>query len=388
MEWLFWGSVALVAYTYAGFPLLLGLRAWLRPRPWRAADATPAVSLVICAHNEAATIAAKLENALALDYPRERVEILLASDGSNDATESIAQGFASLGVRLLALTRRGKIPTLNDAVAEATGEILVFSDANSMYGRDALRVLVRPFADPRVGGVAGDQRYLGKRGREGSDGERAYWDLDRQLKRWESVAGSVTSATGAIYAIRRTLFRPVVPGVTDDFFVSTNVVGAGWRLVFAPEAVAFEPVAASSGAEFQRKVRVATRGLRGVWVMRELLNPFRHGFYALQLFSHKVLRRLVAIPLLAILLVTPLLWNAGPVYRAALLGQLVLYGAAALGRLAPRLGRAKPFAIPLYFCLVNLAALRGAWNVLAGTRIDVWEPQRGTGSAEAAELAP
>ena len=387
MEAVFWGSLALVAYTYAGFPLFLALRSRLRPRPWLEADATPRASLVVCAHNEAATIAAKLENALALDWPQEKLQVLVASDGSTDATESIVRSFAPRGVQLLRLPRRGKIPTLNDAVAEASGEILVFSDANSMWAPDALRALARPFADPSVGGVAGDQRYLGKRGRDGSDGERAYWDLDRRLKCWESAAGSVTSATGAIYAIRRELFRPVVPGVTDDFFVSTNVVRAGRRLVFAPDALAFEPVAASSEAEFQRKVRVATRGLRGMWVMRKLLDPFRHGFYALQLFSHKVLRRLVGVLLLAILCATPFLWSGGRMYRAALFGQLAVYGAAAVGRLVPRLGRSKPFAIPLYFCLVNLAALRAAWNVLTGTRIDVWEPERAGARSDSAAPA-
>jgi cellulose synthase/poly-beta-1,6-N-acetylglucosamine synthase-like glycosyltransferase len=243
-----------------------------------------------------------------------------------------------------------------------------------------------------VGGVAGDQRYLGRRDRDGSDGERAYWSLDRELKRWESAAGSVTSATGAIYAIRRELFRPVVTGVTDDFFVSTNVVRAGRRLVFAPEAVAFEPAAATSGAEFQRKVRVATRGLRGVWEMRVLLDPFRHGFYALQLFSHKVARRLVGLPLLAVLVATPFLWDGGWVYRAALLGQVAVYGAAALAWLVPPLARTKPFAIPFYFCLVNLAALRAAWNVVTGRRIDVWKPERadpaGGSAPRSAEAAP
>jgi hypothetical protein len=170
------------------------------------------------------------------------------------------------------------------------------------------------------------------------------------------------------------------------------VVRAGRRLVFAPDALAFEPVAASSSAEFQRKVRVATRGLRGVWVMRALLDPFRHGFYALQLFSHKVLRRLVGVPLLAVLCATPFLWNEGWIYRAALAAQLAVYGAAAVARLVPRLGRARAFGVPLYFCLVNLAALRAAWNVLAGRRIDVWEPERpgapADASPRAAEAAP
>ena len=159
-ELVFWGAIGIAAWTYLLFPASLWLRARLQPRPWRAGDASPRVSLLICAYNEEASIGARLENALALDHPAERLEIVVASDGSTDGTNEIVRGFESRGVRLLALPRRGKIPALNAAVASARGEILVFSDANSIYERGALRELLRPFADPGVGGVAGDQRYL------------------------------------------------------------------------------------------------------------------------------------------------------------------------------------------------------------------------------------
>jgi cellulose synthase/poly-beta-1,6-N-acetylglucosamine synthase-like glycosyltransferase len=384
-EIVFWGAIGLAAWTYVLFPACLWLRARLRPRPFHAADATPRVSLVICAYNEAAGIGARLENALALDYPPDRLEVIVASDGSTDGTDAIVRGFAPRGVRLLGLPRQGKIPALNAAAAAATGEVLVFSDANSIYEPGALRALLRPFADPEVGGVAGDQRYLrpGRRA-DGADGERAYWDLDRQLKRWQSAAGSVTSATGAIHAVRAGLFRPVPPGVTDDFWISTNVVAQGRRLVFAGDAAAWEPATPSSGHEFRRKVRVMTRGLRGVLLMRELLDPFRHGFYSVQLFSHKVLRRLAVLPLAAILLATPWLWSSGPFYRAAALAQAAFYAAAALGALLPE-GMlravwlrvpAKLLALPAFFCMVNAAAGLAALNVLRGHRIDAWEPQR------------
>ena len=169
---LFWASVGLVAYAYAGYPLLLMLRAYLFPRPVRCADITPRVTLIVCAHNEANDIAAKLENLLSLDYPSDRLDIVIASDGSTDGTDDVVRGFPQ--VKLLSLPRRGKIPTLNVAVAAAKGEILVFSDANSMYERTALRALLRPFADPGVGGVAGDQRYLPEqRGVEAGRGERS-----------------------------------------------------------------------------------------------------------------------------------------------------------------------------------------------------------------------
>jgi hypothetical protein len=167
--------------------------------------------------------------------------------------------------------------------------------------------------------------------------------------------------------------------VTDDFVTSTRVIAQGYRLVFAPDAVAHEPVAASSGMEFGRKVRVITRGLRAVLVMRELLNPFRFGFYALQLFSHKVLRRLVVFPLLILLVVSPLLWSEGLFYQAVTLLQVAFYGCAGLGMLLGSRTRSKllkVFTIPFFFCMVNAASLIATLNVLRGYRIELWEPQR------------
>jgi cellulose synthase/poly-beta-1,6-N-acetylglucosamine synthase-like glycosyltransferase len=390
-ELVFWSAIAMAAWTYLLFPACLWLRARSAALPRQAGDDRPTVSLVICAYNEEASIGARLENALALDYPSDRLELIVASDGSTDETNAIVRGFASRGVRLLALPRQGKIPALNAAVASARGEVLVFSDANSIYEKGALRALLHPFADPLIGGVAGDQRYL-RAGQlpDGGEGERAYWDLDRLLKRWQGAAGSVTSSTGAIHAIRRELFRSVPSGVTDDFWISTNVVAQGRRLVFAENAAAWEPATPASGSEFRRKVRVITRGLRAVWLMRELLNPFRYGFYSVQLFSHKVLRRLAIVPMTAIGVATPWLWNEGALYRGAALAQLVFYLAALLGALLPPLESSAPrwtrrlvklLALPTFFCMANAAAGLAAVNVVRGHRIDSWEPQRGPSGA-------
>jgi cellulose synthase/poly-beta-1,6-N-acetylglucosamine synthase-like glycosyltransferase len=379
-EPLFWIAAGVVVYTYVLYPVLLWLRATLLPRDVRKDDITPSVSMIVCAHNEAESIGRKLENLASLDYPRDRFDVVIASDGSNDGTDEIVR--RSAFARLLSLPRQGKIPTLNAAAETATSEILVFSDANSMYAPDALRALVRPFADPRVGGVAGDQRYMPADGDlQRSDGERAYWNLDRALKTWQSRAGSATSATGAIYAIRRSLYREVPTGVTDDFFVSTEVVAQGYRLVFSADAVAYEPVAADDRVEFGRKVRIMTRGLSGVVARRALLNPWRSGFYSLQLWSHKVLRRLVAIPLLLLLALGPWLWPLGPGYRAFVLAEVAFYAAAAAAAAAAVTGsagwaRSRPLQLPFYFCMVNAAALVAAVNVVLGRRIDLWEPQR------------
>lgn len=381
-EVLFWMLVGLVAYTYAGFPLLVFLRGKLMRRPYRQADETPFVTLIVAAYNEEASIAEKLENILALDYPREKLQVIVASDGSTDRTNEIVAQYAHHGIVLLPLPRVGKAAALNAAVAAATGEILVFSDANSLYAPDALRALVRPFADPQVGGVAGNQVYVtpGSVSPSG-EGERKYWGFDRWLKFYESEAGNTISATGAIYAIRRHLFQPVPEGVTDDFITSVRVIAQGYRLVFAPDAVAYEPVAKTEKVEFGRKVRVITRGLRGVWMVRELLNPFRHGFYAVQLFSHKVLRRMVAFPLIALLLLSFSLWDAGLIYRAAAVAQAGLYASGLAGFLLrhTRVGGSKFLALPFFFCMVNAAVVVATFNLLRGQKIVLWETQRQVG---------
>lgn len=375
----FWASATIVGYTYVGFPLLVLARGRLRPAPYRSADITPTVTLLVAAHNEAGAIGSKLENALALDYPADRLEIVVASDGSDDQTEAIVATFADRGVRLLGLGRVGKAAALDAAAGAATGDILVFSDANSLYAPDAIRRLVRPFADASVGGVAGNQRY---RPRSASDattaGEQVYWDFDRILKEAESRAGSTISATGAIYAIRRSLFRGVPVGVTDDFAVSTSVIEQGHRLVFAADAVAWEPVASSGGVEWGRKVRIMTRGFRGVLERRALLDPTRYGFYSVQLASHKVLRRLMAIPLLALALAAPSLWRRGRIYQLATVGQWAFYALGVAGLAMGRRGvaRHRLLAAPGFFIMVNAAALTALGNVLRGRRIDRWDPAR------------
>ena len=389
LQLLFWAAVAVIVFAYILFPAIIFIRGRLVRKPYVSADITPAISMVIAAHNEAANIGAKLDNVLAMDYPREQLEVIIASDGSNDGTNEIVRGYAAQNVRLLALPRQGKAPALDAAVAAATGEVLVFSDANSMYHPQALRALARPFADPEVGGVAGNQVYTSKKSEALSgDGEQSYWSFDRKMKQSQSKSGNAISATGAIYAIRRSLFRGVPVGVTDDFAVSTDVIVQGYRLVFAPDAIAYEPVAGTGGVEFGRKTRVITRGLRGVLVVRrELLNPFRYGFYAFQLFAHKVLRRLVVFPLLLLLVLSPLLWSAGLIYQLATLAQLAFYGCALAGMLLSntKLGRLKLFTIPFFFCMVNVASLIAAINMIRGHRIDFWEPQR---HGQAAPAAP
>jgi cellulose synthase/poly-beta-1,6-N-acetylglucosamine synthase-like glycosyltransferase len=379
MTWVFWMALVCLVYAYAGFPLLLWLRARLFPRPHRAEDYTPSVSVVIAAYNEAAHIAARIENLLSQDYPTDHLEIIVASDGSADQTNEIVESYGHPNVQLLALPRQGKGPALNAAAAAASGEFLVFTDANTHFRPDAVRQLARHFADPFVGGVAGNQIYLrGERASSTADGERLYWNFDQWLKSLQSRGGSVTSATGAIYAIRRSLYQDIPADAMDDFYISTGVVQRGYRLVFAPAAQAFEPVAEAEGVEFARKLRVITQGLQAVIYRHDLLNPFRYGFYAWQLFSHKVLRRLVGVPLLVMAITCPALYGHGWVYQLALAMEVAFFllFAAAFFLRGTSWGNRKPLAIAWYFVMVNTAALVSAIAILRGHRVRRWEPER------------
>ncbi len=380
MVWLFWCSVALILYTYLGFPLLLWLRATLRPRPVRSAGAdwTPTVSLIVAAYNEASVVQAKLANTRALDYPAGSFELIFASDGSDDDTVALAREQAGATETVLDLPRRGKNATLNEAVAASKGEILVFTDADSMLTPDTLRNIVAPFADPEVGGVGGDFRYTASDDPTGT-GERAYWGYDRMLKQLQSRGGNMTVATGQLYAIRREHFRPAPDGVVDDFHTSVQPIVDGKRLVFEPGAVASGPIAETEGLEFRRKIRVSTRGLRCLWFCRGLFNPFRHGFYALQLASHKLFRWTLGPPIVLAFVSALFLWDHGTIYRLAVVGQLALH-AAALGGFAlhrTALGKTKLLRLPFYFDMVNLATTVAAFNLLTGRqKHTAWVPQR------------
>jgi cellulose synthase/poly-beta-1,6-N-acetylglucosamine synthase-like glycosyltransferase len=376
---LFWASGALVAFTYVGAPLLIVARGALRPRPVKAAPIEPAVTVVIAARNEAGSIGDRLANLAAIDYPADCLEVIVASDGSEDATVAIARAAATgRRVTVLDLERVGKADALNAAVARATGEVVVFTDANTRFAPDALRAIVRPLADPDVGGVAGNQVYTTDAVSTAETGERTYWDFDRLLKRAESAAGSTVSATGALYALRRALVPTIVAGVTDDFYTSTAVIDRGRRLVFAEDAIAFEPPAPSSSREYGRKVRIITRGFRGVAARRALLDPRRTGFYAVQLGWHKLLRRLMAVPVLVMGAVSLSLARESSLYRLFATLQLAGYAAAAIGLLAPgsTIGRRRPIALGSFFVMINLASLHAAINVLRGKRIERWEPAR------------
>jgi glycosyltransferase involved in cell wall biosynthesis len=372
----FWLSVGWVAYTYAGFPILVTLRGMLRHRPLASGESLPSITIVVPAYNESATIVEKLANTLELEYPPESLEIIVASDGSEDGTNELVAQFGR-GVRLLALPRLGKNGALTRAVSDAKGEILVFTDADTKLTERTLLHLAAPFADPDVGGVAGERRH----GPESKPGRNAADQGKRLLRRLMSRAGNVTSAEGQIYAIRRDLFQAVPENVLDDFWISTRVVAAHRRLVYDPEAASYPLEGATVVRRpFERMVRMTGPFFRAVWLRRDLLNPAEYGFYSLQLVSHKLMRRLLFVPLIGVAMTAPGLRASSRVYRAAGLAQGLLHGAALAGLLlrGTRLGRLPPLKAALAFDRKNVAATVALVQQLRGMRPrdDLWEPQR------------
>lgn len=370
-------GVAGCLYAYAGYPLLLLLLARVRPRPVRAADVLPSVTVICAAHDEEAVIEAKIRNTLALDYPPERLRLVIASDGSTDRTEAIARRFAGPRVRVLSLGRVGKMAALERAVRKSHGAVLVFTDANVLLERDAVRSLVRPLADPSVGGVCGTKR-LRPRGDSTGEGEGLYWRYDQAVKALETRVGSVYGSDGALYAIRRRLYQPVANGSqADDLAISARVVLQGYRLVYEPAAVCWEDAPADGMAELRRKVRVANHGLRAVLDLWEAL--LGAPVYGLQLLSHKVLRHMVPLFLLLILTGSAALALQAPLFRLLLAAQAAFYALALMGWLgrASRAGRHPLLSVPYYFSLVNTAAALALVELLRGTRRAVWSPRSG-----------
>jgi cellulose synthase/poly-beta-1,6-N-acetylglucosamine synthase-like glycosyltransferase len=379
---LFLVSVAVLAYVLVGYPLLLRLLVAIRgPRTVQQADILPGVSFIISAYNEAAVIRGKLENALAFDYPSAKREIVVISDCSDDDTDEIVKGFADRGVGLVRTpAREGKTAGLNYTIPNLTGEIVVFSDANAMYEPDALRMLVRNFADPTVGYVTGEARYL-KTGEAAADvGERAYWGYEMQMKRLETQLGSMVGGDGAIYAIRRSLWRPLPVDAINDLLNPLQIVAAGWRGVYEPEAVCWEETAGGIRAEYRRRVRIVSRSWRAVFQAGSVLNPFAVGFFAWSLWSHKVLR-----------------WASGLFVLGASIGGVGIY-VEAVRTLPVPVGITSAFAVAVavatsqgrrsiatvsYFLAISAASLVGLAKGTLGRVSGVWSTPRATNNSSA-----
>ena len=358
MSLIFWLSLSTLLYIYVGYPALVWALARLFGREPQRRDSTPTVSLLIPAYNEEAHIELKLRNSVALDYPKDRLEIVVASDGSTDRTNAIVESFRARGVTLLAMRGNlGKSAMLSRTVPLLRGEIVVFSDASSMLEPDALRQLVRNFADPGVGCVSGLYRLKGSNDLR-SEGEGLYWTYETFIKRQESRLHSILGAHGAFYGIRRALFQHLhESAINDDYLIPMRIVEQGFRAVYEPRAVSWEQELASVEGEFARRRRIAAGNCQQIVELRRLLHPV-HGWVALCFFSHKVLRTLA--PLFMVTLLVASAWLPQPWVWIALGLQTTFYASAFVGYQCQRRGRVVPWlSAPLYFCLGNLAMLAG-----------------------------
>ena len=368
----FWVAVASLVYTQIGYALLLALLARVIRReraalPWEGDP--PRVTAIIAAYNEQEVITARIANLRDLDYPQERLQVIVASDGSTDETASRAR--AAGADLVLELPRGGKIRAQDAAVAQATGELLVFSDANAAWDVDALSTLVRAFADSEVGYACGDVNFLDA---GGTNQEGLYWRYEMWLRRMESGLQSVTSGNGAIYATRRTSYIEVDPLAGHDLSFPFSMVKRGWRAVYITEARATEKMAPSIEGEFTRKRRMARRTWPTVFGSG-IMSPRGYSpLYALMIFSHRILRYLVPFLHVVALIANLALLGQGWVYVVTLALQLALFAAALLAPVAP----ARLLLVARYYVVTNWALAAGLWDFVRGERSPVWETVEGT----------
>lgn len=369
-EVVFWIGVAIVAYTYLGYPIVLRLLRLVVRRPVTRAPIEPFVSILVPAYNESDVIAEKIRNVLAIDYPADRYELAVACDGPSDGTSEVVQSMAD-GHRVRAFIfeqNRGKLYVLNDVVPELKGEIVAFSDASSMLEPNALRELVASFADPAIGAVSGVYRVRKKDAAHLGRQEDFYWKYETFLKKQEAALGSILGAHGSLYAIRKSLYPfPNPATINDDYVIPLRIVQRGFRVAYEPAAVAYEEAHEMGG--FGRRVRIMAGNFEQLREIRPLLRPFR----PLMLFfflSHKVARLIVPAALIAAAVCNLLLLNA-PLYRALGAAQLVFYALVGLGS-AWQL-RPKVLRLPYYFCMINAAVLVGMYHALRGRQTLRWK---------------
>ncbi|MCI0703409.1 MAG: glycosyltransferase family 2 protein [Planctomycetia bacterium] len=385
LEVAFWVCFALVFYAYVGYPVVIRFLASVAGRraspPTPSTSELPTISLLVAAHNEASIIAARIANALAMDYPAEKLEIVVATDGCTDGTADVVRQFANRGVRVLEYPiRRGKATVLNDSIPRLKGEIVILSDANTLTEPNAARRLARWFVDQRVGVVCG--RLVLTDPRTGSNADSMYWKYETFLKRCEGRLGALLGANGGIYAVRRSCFTPIpADTIVDDFVLPLQAkLRTGCSIVYDPEAVANEETPPNIKDEFRRRARIGAGGFQSLGRVWGLLNPL-HGWVAFTFFSHKILRW--ACPFFLIgMLVTCVLLRQQPLYLGLLLAQVAFYALSALVPLLPTQTRLlKPLRLTTMFTGMNVALLLGFWRWMSGRQRGTWQRTVRTGEA-------
>lgn len=377
LEIIFWASAVFLVFTYVGYPLALAALAALRRPTFVGDDTTPKVTVVIAAYNEADCIRQKIDNLLASDYPSDAMDIIVASDGSTDATVANADGAHSPRVRTIAFAERcGKASVLNHVIPEARGDIVVLADARQRFDSGALRALVRHFANPQVGAVGGELILIDTqaKGSEVVHGVSAYWRYEKFIRRNESRIDSTVGVSGAIYALRRELFEPIpTDTILDDVLIPMRVVARGYRVLLESTARAYDRTAPTADAEYRRKVRTLAGNFQLFARERWLLNPMRNRLW-LQTFAHKFCRLLGPFAL-AMAFVASALLSHDAVYAVLFGAQVLFYAGAVVGlMIRDHHHKSMIFNLPYTFCLLNWATVVGLTRWLGDRQSVMWQP--------------
>lgn len=383
MEILFWLSLIVVFYTFLGYGIVLYFLVRIR-RIFKGKRAVPGIdqempslTLIIAAYNEESIIEEKIANTLQLSYPAGKLSVVFVTDGSTDRTPELVSAWP--GIKLMHTPlRSGKILAMHRAMKEVTSEIVVFTDANTFLNREALLLIARHYADPKVGAVSGEKRVMQEAVSDATAGEGFYWKYESALKKWDSELYSVVGAAGELFSVRNSLYTDVEPDtILDDFMISMRIAQQGYRIIYEPAAYASELSSENISEELKRKVRIAAGGIQSILRLKKLLNPFHDPLLSFQYVSHRVLRWTVTpfLMMLALLLnIVIVVQSGGWLYTLILVLQVVFYSAALLGwLLEKRRIKVKALFVPYYFCVMNYAVLAGIRRYLKGSQSAAWD---------------
>ncbi|MEO1519005.1 MAG: glycosyltransferase family 2 protein [Bacteroidota bacterium] len=390
LEVLLWLGIFIVFYAYLGYGLVLSVLIQIkrlikgRPNiPDLSDEDLPEVTFVVAAYNEEDWIEEKVANCLEFDYPRNKIQLLFVTDGSDDRTPELIRNYSCPTDAQLVLhhqnARRGKIAAVERIMDYIETSITIYTDANTLVNPQAIRKIVRHYADPRVGAVAGEKRIaMSKADSANAAGEGIYWKYESTLKRWDSEFHTVVGAAGELFSIRTDLYQPVPQdSIIEDFFMTMRIAGSGYRVRYEPESYAVESSSASVKEELKRKIRIAAGGLQSIFRLLPLLNVFKYGWLSFQYVSHRALRWTLAPLALPLVLLTNLLlvwWTGSSFYSYLLMAQLAFYGAALIGWILEKQKiKFKAFFVPYYFCVMNYAVYRGFGRYLKGSQSVIWE---------------
>ena len=383
MEIFFWIAFSFIAYTYIGYPIILGILVFIkrrlryRPNIYYQNEELPEITLVVACFNEGDILQKKIENTLLLDYPIDKRKLYFVTDGSTDNSKEVIQQYPQITL-FHEDGRKGKNAAVNRVMPFVKSTIVIFCDANTFLNKQALQRIARHYKNENVGAVAGEKRVSNSHeDSAASSGEGAYWKYESQLKKWDSELHTVVGAAGELFSTRTSLYEEVPKNVLiEDFRLSMNIAKKGYRVVYEPDAYAIESGSASMEEEHKRKVRISAGGLIEVWHFMGLLNFFKYGLLSFQYVSHRMLRWTLAPLSLLILLLTNIIlaWSGTVFFIGALIAQLAFYVVAMLGYLMRNKKiRFKILFVPYYFLFMNVSVYQGLVRLIKGKQSAVWD---------------